>query len=243
MRNGHPIRARRDNVNTLCCHLASWFFAEDVKLLERAIAMRWADLEAFRRVSPPLIAVKLLVSGEDHRNGRHSGIDLRATARAMWRTVWHGRREGGSTIEQQLVRVLTRRYEPTLRRKIREMVLAVTVARRFEKRLLATVYLDAACYGWRMNGFAEACQRLAASPTRLDLITAAALVARLKYPQPKQWSDLRMAQIEGRAKHLLSLHERHKLDLTYAHLGVHNGNPSVHSIGVARKNFVAESTT
>jgi transglycosylase len=163
---------------------AHLFLGASIVELRRIIASRWTALNEGRRPMPPLLAIQLLVSGEDHRNGRHSGIDVRAIARAIWRTYVQRRREGGSTIEQQLVRVLTGRFERTIRRKVREILLAVVVAHEFEKRLLATLYLDAAYYGWHMNGFAQACHRLAITPAHMDLLAAAGLVARLKYPQP-----------------------------------------------------------
>src|SRR5262245_21594087 len=60
---------------------------------------------------PPLIAQRLLVSGEDHRHVLHPGVDPIAICRATWRCIYRGKREGASTIEQQVVRVISGRYE------------------------------------------------------------------------------------------------------------------------------------
>ena len=168
--------------------------------------------------SPPLIAQRLLVSGEDHRHARHPGFDLIAIGRACWRRLRFGTHEGGSTIEQQIVRVLTGRYERTITRKLREIMLATLVARRYAKHQLPAAYLWIGYYGWRMNGYIQACRRLRILPQSLNHEEAAMLVARLKYPQPKEASVHRAAQIERRAKHLQVLYERHIFDGTYRHL-------------------------
>jgi membrane peptidoglycan carboxypeptidase len=168
--------------------------------------------------TPPLIAQCLLVSGEDHRHARHQGFDLIAIGRACWRRFSRGTHEGASTIEQQIVRVLTGRYDRTVARKLREIALATLVARRYSKDRLPAVYLWIGYYGWRMNGYLQACRRLGLSPQSLSPEDAAQFVARLKYPQPRKPSASRVSQIERRAKHLRNLYQRHVLDDTYRHL-------------------------
>lgn len=167
---------------------------------------------------PPVVAQQLLVSGEDHRHAGHPGFDLIAIGRAIWRRVTCGSREGASTIEQQIVRTVTGRYELTFRRKVREIVLAVLVAQRFPKSVLPPVYLAIAYYGWRMNGYRQACRRLQLDPDRLSSQEAAGLVARLKYPEPMTAPLTRRVQIERRGKHLLRLHRQHLHDGTYRYL-------------------------
>lgn len=168
--------------------------------------------------APPIIAQRLLVSGEDHRHARHPGFDLIAIGRACWRWLSRGTHEGASTIEQQIVRVLTERYERTLVRKLREIVLATLVAQRYPKRCLPAVYLAIGYYGWRMNGYSQACRRLGLSSHSPSLDEAARLVARLKYPQPRKSSAHKESQIERRGKHLRALYQRHRLDGTHRHL-------------------------
>ena len=169
--------------------------------------------------SPPTpLAQQLLISGEDHRFFRHRGIDPIAVCRAMWRGIVLGQREGASTIEMQIVRVVSRRFERTLRRKVRELALATLVAREIPKHALPSLYLRIGYFGWRMNGFEGACRRLGVSPEALTPGQTAALVARLKYPQPRLTSPDRWNKINTRAQHLLRLHSQHKDDRTYAGL-------------------------
>jgi penicillin-binding protein 1A len=164
---------------------------------------------------PSVLAQQLLISGEDHRFFSHGGIDPIAVCRALWRGVVLRRPEGASTIEMQVIRVVSARYERTATRKIREMALATLVTLEIPKDALPAVYLRLGYFGWRMNGFDAACQHLALRPDSLTPIETARLVARLKYPQPRDVSPHRWRKIDARAHHLLRLHLRHQHDHTY----------------------------
>lgn len=200
-----------------------------VGMLERVLKSDWEKvrlgIDAESRLLarspnlvPPFIAQCLLISGEDHRHGRHSGFDFIAIGRACWRRISRGTHEGASTIEQQIVRVLTGRYERTLVRKVREIGLAFLVDQSYQKKRLPAVYLSIGYYGWRMNGYIQACQRLGFSRNSLSLEEAAQLVARLKYPQPRSDSEQKLSRIARRVRHLIALYERHYFDRTYRHL-------------------------
>lgn len=148
---------------------------------------------------------ELLVAGEDCRFGFHPGVDLIGLVRAMWKTVFFHERQGGSTIAMQLVRTISGRYEKTLRRKLREIVLSLLLTYHFGRERLPLCYLYIAYYGWRMNNFAQACARLGIKPDTIDEMEAARLVARLKYPEPSQYRAERIRKIERRAGHLVAL--------------------------------------
>jgi membrane carboxypeptidase/penicillin-binding protein len=174
---------------------------------------------------PPIQCQCLLVSGEDHRHRLHLGFDPLAILRAAWRGCTDGRREGASTIDQQIVRVVTGRYEITAARKVREIVLAVALRRQFPASGLPALYLHLGYYGWRMNGFQAACRRLGFDPELMTLWDAAQLVARLKYPEPRSASTDRLAQIRRRARHLTRLYAWHQHSGVYSHLlGGFNSN-------------------
>lgn len=171
-------------------------------------------------LGPPLIAQRFLVSAEDRRHGRHPGYDFRSIARAIFRRITSSRREGASTIEQQIVRVITNRFELTWSRKVSEILLASLVARHFPKSATPAVYLSIGYYGWRMNDYSQACRHLDLYPSNLSFEDAAALIARLKYPEPHVVSEKRLMQIARRKEYLKKLYVRHTLDGTYHHLGV-----------------------
>jgi hypothetical protein len=135
-----------------------------------------------------------LVAGEDHRFFFHQGIDPIGVVRATMRTCL-GRVQGGSTIEQQLVRTLTGDYRRCIGRKASEMLLAATIYQVLTKEEIARTYLAIAYFGTGMNGFSAALKKLdLGSP-----FVASALIAQLKYPMPRASSDkfllLRQARI------------------------------------------------
>jgi len=173
-------------------------------------------LELNPQLCAPLIAQQLLISGEDHRFFRHPGFDLIAIGRAIWKRIRCKRIEGASTIEQQLIRVLTQRFERKLSRKLREILLSSLLASEFKKEILPAIYLHVGYYGWDMHGYHGARRNLKGLDC-MSLLGAAQLVARLKYPAPRYQSVKRQSQIESRVQHLLRLHTLHLRDGTYGH--------------------------
>jgi len=151
---------------------------------------------------------KLLIAAEDHRFMSHHGVDYIALCRATWRTLFCGRREGGSTIAMQLVRVLTNKYDITLSRKFSESYLAIRLTKNIPKDKIISLYLSVAYFGWNMNGIIEAIQKLNLDQNNLSQYDAASLIARLKYPEPKVKSLHRKNLIEIRAKYILSRYEK-----------------------------------
>jgi membrane peptidoglycan carboxypeptidase len=190
----------------------------DWDVVRTRIESECARLERYPEFAPLLVALRFLVSGEDHRHGWHQGFDPIAICRAMWRRAAYGAREGASTIEQQLVRSIMGRYERTIRRKLKEVALATLVSASFPKAVLPSVYLAIGYFGWRMNGYRQACDRLGLRPDLLTLDEAAALIARLKYPEPRITPHSRRLQIDRRRRHLIDLYRHHVIDGTYAHL-------------------------
>jgi penicillin-binding protein 1C len=106
---------------------------------------------------PPAL-VRATLAAEDHRFFRHPGVDLVALARAARRNLAEGRVvEGGSTITQQVVKLLLARRGPGeggrgLGRKLHEMVLALRVEHRLSKAEILAIYLNVAPYGNRIAG-------------------------------------------------------------------------------------------
>jgi monofunctional glycosyltransferase len=59
---------------------------------------------------------------------------------------------GASTIEMQFVRTVTHRRERTVRRKIREMLLATELRKLASKQQILTAYLNLAYFGYEQRG-------------------------------------------------------------------------------------------
>lgn len=144
----------------------------------------------------------LLFLAEDHRSELHAGVDPVALLRAVWVRLRWRRREGGSTVEQQLVRTVLCMYERKLSRKLREQLLAVAVSRRRTKRSIATTYLAIAYYGTRYIGVGGL-KKLCGS--NLDMANSQAMcgaIARLKYPEPAQPSVSWSAKYQRRVEYI-----------------------------------------
>jgi 1A family penicillin-binding protein len=101
----------------------------------------------------PKHLIDAVISAEDRRFYEHAGIDLRGIARAMLSNARAGGVvEGGSTITQQLIKILYLESDRTLKRKIQEAVIALWLERRLGKdeilaRYLNNVYLGAGATG------------------------------------------------------------------------------------------------
>ena len=132
----------------------------------------------------PNAFIQALVVAEDRRNALHFGVDPIGMIRAAISLVTGNGLQGASTIEQQFVRVATKRYERTIFRKIREQALAIAISRRRSKTELSRAYLCVAFYGHGlvgMSGLTTLCGPALESCSSQKTHQA---IARLKYPQP-----------------------------------------------------------
>jgi len=156
------------------------------------------------------ILSKLLISGEDHRFYYHIGFDLIAIIRAIRNRIIYRKVEGASTIEQQLVRVLTNQFDKTFSRKIQEILLATTVSSIVPKNAIPKIYLNVAYYGTGMNGLTQTYSKLGITDREeLPVEKAAEIISRIKYPQPSKFNQNRLRQIETRKLHLINLYNHH----------------------------------
>lgn len=172
----------------------------DWNFIKRQVKNSQSELEKLT-ISPALVS--MLIAAEDHRFDSHSGVDFVSMCRAVWRTLFFGKREGGSTIAMQLVRVISGRYERTLSRKIREMYYAVRLTKYIGKKNLPRIYLMVAYYGWKMNGLTQASKRMNVDISSASNTEAASIVARLKYPEPQRRDEGRLTKINKRTDYIL----------------------------------------
>jgi penicillin-binding protein 1C len=105
---------------------------------------------------PPAL-VAATIAAEDRRFWRHPGVDPIAMLRAVKRDLleWSFV-EGGSTISQQVAKLLLNRESPRRRRgvtaKIQEAVVALRLEHRYSKPEILTIYLNLAAYGNQLVG-------------------------------------------------------------------------------------------
>lgn len=106
-----------------------------------------------RRVVVPLDRIpshliQAFLAAEDARFFKHKGVDGFAILRAFLSNLKRGEvREGGSTLTQQMVRGFFLTPERTLKRKIREAILAYRVERNHTKEEILYLYLNQVYFG------------------------------------------------------------------------------------------------
>src|SRR5213592_5150335 len=111
------------------------------------------ELHVERRIFVPLAHIPqtlrdAIIATEDRRFYSHFGVDPIGVARAVYQNFRRGRIvEGGSTITQQLAKVLFLTPDRSLDRKLKEAVLAVELERRYSKDRLLEMYLNQIYFG------------------------------------------------------------------------------------------------
>lgn len=146
----------------------------------------------------PQALVDAVVAVEDQRFYSHFGVDPLGILRAAWANVRAGGIvQGGSTLTQQLVKNLYLNRERTLRRKIEEAVMAISLDYHFSKQQILAAYVNEIFLGQdggrAIHGFALAAQHYFGRPLtelRLDeLALLAALPRGASYYNPLRWPE------------------------------------------------------
>lgn len=131
-----------------------------------------------KEMPEPLLAP--LIETEDRRFFYHRGVDLYSIIRAI-KNINIKRLEGASTIPQQLIRGITNKREISVRRKIKEIMLASLISMEFTKDEILTAYLNTYDFG-KCTGIKELCSKEGYDIHNLSVSDLAQLVARFKYP-------------------------------------------------------------
>ncbi|MGB5103595.1 MAG: penicillin-binding protein 1A, partial [Steroidobacteraceae bacterium] len=130
--------------------------ARDGKLIaqigeQRRIPVAWEEI--------PQVVVDAFLAAEDDRFFEHPGVDWQGLVRALVSNVSAGGvREGGGTITMQLARNTILTSERTLRRKLKEVFLALRLDREFSKQEVLTLYLNRIFLGQRAYGVGAAAE-------------------------------------------------------------------------------------
>ncbi|MFC6050851.1 transglycosylase domain-containing protein, partial [Methylobacterium hispanicum] len=160
--------------------------ASEIRAADGSLVARVADEN--RKFVPvaaiPPIVVAAFLSAEDRNFRRHHGVDVSALARAAAVGIKGGtRRIGGSTITQQVVKNLLVGDERSLRRKIREAIVALRIERDLGKDRILEIYLNEVYLGSGAYGVAAAAESYFGKPLHgLDAGEAALLAGLPKAP-------------------------------------------------------------
>jgi len=132
----------------------------------------------------PVSLARAIIAIEDRHFYEHGGFYLPSLLRASFRDLLSGSmREGGSTITQQLARMLYLSPERTLRRKVQEALLTVWLEHQLSKDEILARYLNTAYFGAGAYGADAAAKRYFGKAAKeLSLAQAAMLAGLVRAP-------------------------------------------------------------
>ena len=125
-----------------------------------------------------------MVAVEDRRFWSHPGVDPVGVGRAALVNLRAGHNvQGASTITQQLARNVFLTSNKTFARKLREMILALAIERKFTKEAILELYLNRVYFGGGAYGIDAASRKFFGhSATTLSLEEAAVIAGLVKAP-------------------------------------------------------------
>ena len=132
----------------------------------------------------PKRVVQALVAAEDRRFYTHSGFDLVGIGRAVLSNLkTRGISQGGSTLTQQVARLMFLTTERTFTRKLKEALLTLLIERKFSKDEIIAIYLNQSCFGHGAFGIEAAAHTFFNKSAKdLSISESALLVSLLKNP-------------------------------------------------------------
>ncbi|MDP9899678.1 penicillin-binding protein 1A [Variovorax ginsengisoli] len=144
----------------------------------------------------PKVLKEAVLAVEDARFYDHGGIDAKGIARALLSNLWHGTRQGASTLTQQVARNVYLSTEQTFTRKFYEALLALQLERHLSKDRILEIYLNQIYLGERAYGFAAASETYFGKPLQDINAAEAAMLAGL----PKAPSSVNPVRNPRRAR-------------------------------------------
>jgi len=135
----------------------------------------------------PRLLQDAVLAVEDARFREHSGIDPKGMARAAIAMLTGGRRQGASTITQQVARTFFLSQRFTAERKTKEILIALEMEKQLSKDKILELYFNEIFLGQRAYGFAAAAQTYFGKP--LDQLTLAETAMLAGLPQNPHYAN------------------------------------------------------
>lgn len=138
----------------------------------------------------PKRVIDAFVASEDRRFYEHGGVDFQGIARAVVRNFASGGLvEGGSTLTQQLARIVYLNQDKSIDRKLKEAMIAQKLERSVDKQQILEKYLNLVYLGSNAYGVADAAWIYFSKPVSQLTLSEAAMIAGLP-PAPSVYSPL-----------------------------------------------------
>ncbi len=159
----------------------------------------------------PEHAKQATIAIEDKNFYKHKGFSVWAMARTIITNIIYNRRAGGSTLTQQFVKNALLTSEKSYIRKIKEILIAQRIEKKFEKDEILQMYLNEIPYGSNAYGIEAASQKYFGKSAKNLTLAESALLAAL--PQsPSRYSPYGPNKdlLIGRQQYILDLMEEQK---------------------------------
>ncbi|OGL65007.1 hypothetical protein A3B21_05415 [Candidatus Uhrbacteria bacterium RIFCSPLOWO2_01_FULL_47_24] len=152
------------------------------------------------------LAIKAALVAEDRDFYAHPGFDIRGMLRSLFLDIFAGGPlRGGSTITQQFIKNAVLSREKTLSRKLKELMLAYKIEKRFSKDEILNMYFNEIPYGSTIYGIEAASQTFFGKSAKdLDLVEGAILAALPKAPSRLSPHGNHTDELIARVRYILS---------------------------------------
>ncbi|MCP4628795.1 MAG: penicillin-binding protein 1A [bacterium] len=153
--------------------------------------------------SIPQYLTAALVATEDRKFYKHSGVDIKGIARAIFKDIQAGGFvEGASTITQQLAKTLFLTPRKTIVRKIKEAILAFQLERRYTKNEILQLYLNQVYFGSGAYGVQSAAEIFFGKSVPNLTLAESALIAGMP-KSPSRYSPLVNKDLARRRRNIV----------------------------------------
>ncbi|MFD0338823.1 transglycosylase domain-containing protein [Streptomyces sp. NPDC127117] len=136
----------------------------------------------------PLEVQHTFVAAENKSFYDDKGVDLKGTTRGILNTLSGKGKQGGSTITQQYVKNYYLTQDPTVSRKLKELVISLKVDSKKSKEFILAGYINTAYYGRGASGIQAAAQAYYGVDAKdLNVSQGAYLASVLQAPSQYDW--------------------------------------------------------
>ena len=149
---------------------------------DRLMVIGGREAVPFNRVSKDFI--NAVIATEDHRFWNHHGVNKLRMLKALWITLFQpGKIQGASTITQQLAKNLFFSFERSYMRKFRELLVALQIEARYDKKDILEAYINQIAFGPQAHGIEQAARAFfGKTASEINLAEAAMLAGLPKSP-------------------------------------------------------------
>lgn len=179
----------------------------------------------------PQNLINALISIEDQSFFTHKGVDFKAVIRSFFNNITSSKRQGGSTITQQLVKNLVLTNEVSIKRKIQEAYLSYELENKYTKEQILELYFNKIYFDATMPGISYASHRFFDKKVELLTLPECALLAGL-VKSPSLYSPFKYIERANERKNIVL---KRMYELNYINENEFNAATNFHA-----KDFVIE---